>query len=61
MGEIRIAIVGVGNCTSSLVQGIPYYRNVSESNQFVPGLMHPILGGYRVSDIRPVVAFDIEV
>src|SRR5690554_857771 len=59
MGEIRLAIVGVGNCTSSLVQGLTYYADVKEDEN-VPGLMHVNFGGYRVSDIKPVVAFDVD-
>jgi len=58
--EIRIAIAGVGNCTSSLVQGRYYYKDVKESDRFVPGLMHPVMGGYKVADIVPVVAFDVD-
>jgi myo-inositol-1-phosphate synthase len=58
--EIRLAIAGVGNCTSSLVQGVYYYKDVKESDKFIPGLMHPIIGGYKVSEIRPVVAFDVD-
>lgn len=57
-GKIRIGIVGVGNCASSLVQGISYYRGVQE-NQPVPGLMHVDLGGYRPDDIEVACAFDI--
>ena len=60
MPEIRIAIAGVGNCTSSLVQGRYYYKDVKESDRFVPGLMHPVMGGYKVADIVPVVAFDVD-
>ncbi|MEM7816258.1 MAG: inositol-3-phosphate synthase [Candidatus Aenigmatarchaeota archaeon] len=60
MGEIRLAIAGVGNCASSLVQGIFYYKNVDSNNELVPGLMHNVLGGYRISDIKPVAAFDID-
>lgn len=60
MPEIRIAIAGVGNCTSSLVQGRYYYKNVKESDRFIPGLMHPVMGGYKVADIVPVVAFDVD-
>jgi len=58
--EIRVAIAGVGNCTSSLVQGRYYYKDVKESDRFVPGLMHPVMGGYKVADIVPVVAFDVD-
>ncbi len=58
MGKIRVGIVGVGNCASSLVQGIEYYRKTAD-DQFIPGLMHPVLGGYRISDIEFTVAVDI--
>lgn len=60
MQEIRVAIVGVGNCASSLVQGVHHYREVSRDDQPVPGLMHNLLGGYRVADIRFVAAFDVD-
>ena len=56
--EVRVAIVGVGNCASSLVQGVSFYRDVS-SNEQVPGLMHADLGGYRVGDVAFVTAFDV--
>jgi len=59
MGKIRLAIVGTGNCASSLIQGVYYYRNAKEG-EFVPGLMHVVLGGYHVSDIEPVAAFDVD-
>ena len=59
MGTINVAIIGVGNCASSLVQGVYYYRNAKE-DEFVPGLMHVNLGGYRISDINFVAAFDID-
>ena len=58
-GKIRVAIVGVGNCASSLVQGRYYYENAKETD-FVPGLMHVNLGGYHVRDIEFVAAFDID-
>jgi myo-inositol-1-phosphate synthase len=58
-GKVRVAIVGVGNCASSLVQGVQYYRDASPK-QSVPGLMHVNLGGYHVSDIEFVAAFDID-
>lgn len=60
MGDIRIAIAGIGNCCSSLIQGIFYYQNVDNNDKTIPGLMHNILGGYRISDIKPVAAFDID-
>ena len=56
---VRVAIIGVGNCASALVQGIAYYRQVSESD-FIPGLMHPHLGDYHVGDIEFSAAFDID-
>jgi myo-inositol-1-phosphate synthase len=59
MPELRLAISGVGNCASSLVQGLFYYRGVTNGDA-VPGLMHNVLGGYRIADIRPVAAFDID-
>jgi len=59
LGNINVAIIGVGNCASSLVQGIHYYKKAKE-NEFVPGLMHVNLGGYHISDIKFVTAFDID-
>ena len=59
MGKINVAIIGAGNCASSLVQGVYYYRNAAESD-FIPGLMHVNLGGYHISDINFVAAFDID-
>jgi len=56
--EIRVAIVGVGNCASALVQGVEYYKNVTEEVK-VPGLMHVNFGGYHIRDIRFVAAFDV--
>ncbi len=58
-GKVRVAIVGVGNCASSFVQGVHYYRDAS-AKDFVPGLMHVNLGGYHVRDIEFVAAFDID-
>ncbi|MDD3805277.1 MAG: inositol-3-phosphate synthase [bacterium] len=61
MSEIRVAVAGVGNCTSSLVQGKYYYRDLKvKEGEIIPGLMHPEIGGYKVSDISVVVAFDID-
>ena len=57
--KIRVAIAGVGNCASSLIQGIEYYRNADPSDT-VPGLMHVTLGGYHVSDVEFVAAFDVD-
>jgi myo-inositol-1-phosphate synthase len=59
VSEVRIAIVGVGNCASSLVQGLHYYRDADPSGD-VPGLMHVELGGYHVRDVRVVAAFDVD-
>jgi myo-inositol-1-phosphate synthase len=61
MEGIRIAIAGVGNCASSLIQGLEYYKNIQNSDELVPGLMHNSLGGYLISDIKPVAAFDIDM
>src|SRR5256886_7470851 len=59
MGSVRVAIVGVGNCASSLVQGVEYYRD-ADPNERVPGLMHVTFGEYHVSDIEFVAAFDVD-
>ncbi len=56
--RVRVAIVGVGNCANSLVQGVEYYKDASP-DEFVPGLMHVDLGGYHVSDIEFTAAFDV--
>ena len=56
---IRLAIAGVGNCASSLVQGITYYRD-AVPEEVVPGLMHVELGGYHVRDVVPVASFDVD-
>jgi len=58
-GKVRVAIVGVGNCANSFVQGVTYYQDADPAEQ-VPGLMHVDLGGYHVSDIEFVAAFDID-
>ena len=59
LGKVRVAIIGVGNCASSLVQGVHYYRSAAD-DEFVPGLMHVNLGGYHVGDIEFSAAFDID-
>ncbi len=59
MSTIRLAIAGVGNCASSLVQGIEYYKD-ADPTEAVPGLMHVDLGGYHVRDIEVVAAFDVD-
>ena len=56
--KVRVAIVGVGNCANSLVQGVQYYKDAPD-DQFVPGLMHVNLGGYHISDIEFTAAFDV--
>jgi len=60
MGKVRAAIIGVGNCASSFVQGVHFYRDAKE-DELVPGLMHVNLGGYHISDIEFTAAFDIDV
>src|SRR5687767_755936 len=57
--EVRVAIVGVGNCASSFIQGVEYYKDAN-ADDFVPGLMHVDLGGYHVRDINFTAAFDID-
>src|SRR3954451_13433260 len=59
MGSVRVAIVGVGNCAASLVQGVEYYRDADPESR-VPGLMHVQLGDYHVRDIEFVAAFDVD-
>src|SRR6202042_225820 len=58
-GKVRVAIIGVGNCASSFVQGVQYYRD-ADPTESVPGLMHVDLGGYHISDIEFSAAFDID-
>ncbi|MBM3722170.1 MAG: inositol-3-phosphate synthase [Actinobacteria bacterium] len=57
--EIRVAIVGVGNCANSLIQGVEYYKNAKE-DQEIPGLMNVVVGGYHVRDVKFVAAFDVD-
>jgi len=59
MGKVRVAIIGVGNCASSFVQGLHYYRNAKEDER-VPGIMHVNLGGYHIKDVEIVAAIDID-
>ncbi|MBI4310486.1 MAG: inositol-3-phosphate synthase [Chloroflexi bacterium] len=59
MGKINVAIIGVGNCASSLVQGVHKYREAPEDG-LIPGIMHTVLGGYHIGDINFVAAFDID-
>jgi myo-inositol-1-phosphate synthase len=58
--KVRVAIIGVGNCASSFVQGVQYYKD-ADATQDVPGLMHVDLGGYHISDVEFTAAFDIDV
>jgi myo-inositol-1-phosphate synthase len=59
MGSVRVAIVGVGNCASSLVQGVEYYKDADPEGN-VPGLMHVMFGDYHVRDVEFVAAFDVD-
>jgi myo-inositol-1-phosphate synthase len=59
MGKVRVAIVGVGNCASSLVQGLEYYKDAADDAR-VPGLMHVRFGDYHVGDVEVVAAFDVD-
>jgi len=59
MGSVRVAIVGVGNCATSLIQGVEYYKNADPEGT-VPGLMHVTFGDYHVSDVQFVAAFDVD-
>ena len=56
--KVRVAIVGVGNCANSFMQGLTYYKDAN-ADDFVPGLMHVDLGGYHIRDIEVVAAFDV--
>ncbi len=57
--EIRVAIVGVGNCANSLIQGVHYYKD-APIDQEIPGLMNVVVGGYHVKDVKFVAAFDVD-
>jgi myo-inositol-1-phosphate synthase len=59
MSKVRVAVIGVGNCASSFIQGLHYYRNAKETER-VPGLMHVSLGGYHIRDVEIVAAIDID-
>ena len=59
-GDIRVAIVGVGNCANSLVQGVTYYKDAA-LDQEIPGLMHAVVGGYHINNVKFVAAFDVDV
>ncbi len=56
--KVRVAIIGAGNCASSFVQGLYYYKNAKPEDR-IPGVMHVDLGGYHISDIEIVAAFDV--
>ena len=56
--KVRVAIIGVGNCANSLVQGVHYYQNAADDEE-IPGLMHATVGGYHVRDIEFSAAFDV--
>ncbi|MEN9381033.1 MAG: hypothetical protein RIR99_867, partial [Actinomycetota bacterium] len=58
-GDIRVAIVGVGNCANSLVQGVTYYKDAA-ADQEIPGLMHATVGAYHISNVKFVAAFDVD-
>jgi myo-inositol-1-phosphate synthase len=59
MGKVRVGIIGVGNCASSFIQGVEYYKK-AKKDEFIPGLMHVDLGGYHISDIEFSCAIDID-
>ena len=58
-GKINVAIIGVGNCASSLVQGVELYKDAADGDE-IPGIMHPVFGGYSIADINFVAAFDVD-
>jgi myo-inositol-1-phosphate synthase len=58
-GDIRVAIVGVGNCANSLVQGVTYYKDAA-IDQEIPGLMHAVIGNYHINNVKFVAAFDVD-
>ena len=58
-GDIRVAIVGTGNCANSLVQGVTYYKDAAV-DQEIPGLMHAVVGGYHINNVKFVAAFDVD-
>ncbi len=59
MGSVRVAVVGVGNCATSLIQGVEYYKDADPAGS-VPGLMHVVFGDYHVKDVEFVAAFDVD-
>jgi myo-inositol-1-phosphate synthase len=58
--KVRVAIIGVGNCASSLVQGIQFYKNAAEDT-VIPGIMHSTVGGYHIGDIEFTIGIDVNV
>ncbi len=60
VGRINVAVIGLGNCASSLIQGIHKYGEVDENSSPVPGVMHNVLGGYTIGDVNVVAAFDVD-
>ena len=58
--KVRVALIGVGNCASSLVQGVQFYKNAAE-DEIIPGIMHPRLGGYHIRDIEFTIGIDVNV
>ena len=60
VGQINVAIIGLGNCASSLVQGVHKYAEVDENSPAIPGVMHNVLGGYTLGDVNVVAAFDVD-
>lgn len=60
VGRINVAVVGLGNCASSLIQGVHKYSEVDENSAAVPGVMHNVLGGYTIGDVNVVAAFDVD-
>ena len=59
MSKINVAIVGIGNCASALIQGVNFYKDISSEKE-IPGLLHVNFGGYRPGDIKFVGAFDVD-
>lgn len=60
MEKIKVAIAGIGNCASSLIQGIEFYKNYEANDDFIPGILHNSFGKYRIKDIEFVAAFDVD-
>jgi myo-inositol-1-phosphate synthase len=60
MKQIKVALIGVGNCASSLVQGVEYYKNIDANDPLIPGLMHNVVSGYKINAIKFVTAFDVD-